>query len=211
MAPIIIDSFDQRSTEWMIARAGSVGGSGISKIITTKGEISKQRDEYLHQLAAERFTGRPEDGGYLSRHMVNGQEREDASRALFEMIYGVDVRQVGIVYKDEFKMCHYSPDGLVDEKNAILEMKNPMMKTHVKYLHDGKLPTEYLLQVQMGLYVTERPLCYFMSNSEGLPPFILEVKRDEIMIAKIEKAIADFYVDLCGMVEQLKAMDGMPF
>jgi len=210
MAPIIIDSFGQRGTEWMIARAGSVGGSGISKIITTKGEISKQREEYLQQLAAERVTGRPEDGGYLSKHMVNGQEREDASRALFEMIYDVEVRQVGIIYKDEFKMCHFSPDGLVGD-DAILEMKNPMMKTHVKYLQDGKLPTEYLLQVQMGLYVTERPLCYFMSNSEGLPPFILEVRRDEILIAKIEKAIADFYVDLCKLAEKIKAMDNIPF
>lgn len=201
---IIIDSFAQRSTEWLIARAGNPGASSISKIITSTGALSKQREEYLMQLAAETVTGRPEDEGYLSRHMINGIEREDASRALFEMIYGVEVRQVGIVFKDEFKMFHCSPDGLAGD-NAILEMKNPMMKSHVKALLDGTLPTEYSGQCQMSLYVCEREICYFMSCSEGLPPLILEVRRNEPYIAQIAKALDDFYADLVKTVEKIKA------
>ena len=201
--PIILDDFPQRSTTWMVYRLGNPGASSISKIITSTGAISKQREEYLMQLAAETVTGRPEDSGYLSRHMVAGIEREDASRTLFEMIYGVEVRQVGIVYKDEFKMFHCSPDGLVGE-TAILEMKNPMMKTHVKSLLDGTLPTDYFGQVQMSLYVTERELCYFMSSYEGLPPFILEVQRNEQYIAQVAKALDDFWVDLCRMVKRIR-------
>jgi len=203
MPVIILDDFPQRSTEWIIARLGNPGASSISKIITSTGAISKQREEYLMQLAAETITGRPEDSGYLSRHMVMGIEREDASRALFEMIYGVEVRQVGIVFKDEFKMFHCSPDGLVGE-NAILEMKNLMMKNHVKLLLDGTLPTEYMGQCQMSLYVTERELCYFMSSYEELPPFILEVRRNEQYIAQIAKALDDFWVDLCRMVKRIR-------
>jgi len=206
MPPIIIDSFQQRSTEWLIARCGNPGASSISKIITSTGAISKQREEYLMQLAAETVTGRPEDSGYLSRHMVAGIEREDASRALFELIYGVEVRQVGIVYKDEFKMFHCSPDGLVKE-NAILEMKNPMAKTHVKSLLDGTLPTEYKGQCMMSLYVTERELCYFMSSCEGLPPFILEVPRDEPYIAQIAKALDDFWCELQALIKRIKNME----
>jgi predicted phage-related endonuclease len=206
MPPIIIDSFAQRSTEWVIARLGNPGASSISKIITSTGAVSKQRDDYLMQLAAETVSGRPEDEGYLSRHMVNGIEREDASRAFFEMIYGLEVRQVGIVFKDEFKMFHCSPDGLVGD-NAILELKNPMMKSHVKALLDGTLPTEYVGQCQMSLYVCERELCYFMSSCEGLAPFILEVKRDEAYIGKIAKALSDFWVDLCRMVAKIKGME----
>jgi putative phage-type endonuclease len=205
MPPLILDSFEQRSTEWMIARCGNPGASSISKIITSTGAISKQREEYLMQLAAEIITGRPEDGGYLSRHMINGIEREDSCRAFFEMIYGIEVRQVGIVFKDEHRMFHCSPDGLVGE-NAILEMKNPMMKTHVKSLLDGTLPTEYSGQCQMSLYTTERDLCYFMSSCEGLPPFILEVRRNEAYIAQIAKALDDFWVDLMKMVEKIKAI-----
>jgi hypothetical protein len=209
MPPIIIDSFEQRSTEWAIARLGNPGASSISKIITSTGAISKQREEYLMQLAAETVSGRPEDGGYLSRHMVNGMEREAASRAFFELMYGVEVRRVGIVFKDEFRMFHCSPDGLVGDE-AILEMKNPMQKTHVKSLLDGILPTEYASQCQMSLYVTERALCYFMSTFEGLPPFVLEIPRNEPYIAQIAKALDDFWVDLCRMVEKIKEISNQP-
>jgi predicted phage-related endonuclease len=203
--PIIIDSFPQRSTEWMIARAGNPGASSISKIITSTGQISKQREDYIMQLAAENVSGRPEDSGYLSRHMVNGIEREDSSRALFEMVYGVEVRQVGIVYKNEFKMFHCSPDGLIVGSDIPIEMKNPMQKTHVKSLLDDSVPTDYFGQCQMTLYVMETEKLYFMSNSDNLPPFIKEVGRDESYIGKIAKALDDFWVDLCRMVEKIKA------
>ena len=206
MPVLILDTFEQRSPEWLIARLGNPGASGISKIITSTGAISTQREEYLMQLAAERITGRPEDSGYLSRHMVNGIAREGPCRALFELIYGIEVRQVGIVFKNEYRMFHCSPDGLVGE-NAILEMKNPMMKTHVRALLNRKVPTDYVGQCQMSLYVCERELCYFMSSCEGLPPLILEVPRNEPYIAQIAKALDDFYVDLCRMVEKIKEME----
>jgi predicted phage-related endonuclease len=137
--------------------------------------------------------------------MINGTEREAAARALFEMIYGVEVRQAALVYKDEFKLFHCSPDGLVGD-NAILELKNPMLKTHVKYLIEGKLPADYFGQCMMSLYVTERELCYFMSAYEGMPPFILEVRRDERYIALLAKALDDFAADLIKTVRKLEAL-----
>lgn len=201
---IIIDTFLQRSPEWVQARLGSPGCSSISKIITSKGEPSKQREDYLHQLAAEIITGRSEEGGYISHQMLNGIEREDSSRALFEMMYGVEVKQCGIVYKDERKRCHCSPDGLIDDY-AILEMKNPMAKTHSKALLDDTLPVEYFGQCQMSLYVCERPLLYFMSNCDGLPVFVLEVRPDKAYQDKLEKALDDFWNDLQKTVERIKA------
>ena len=201
---IIIDSFDQKSPEWMAARAGNPGASSISKIITNSGEISKQRTEYLYQLAGEKITGKCEEG-FQSQAMINGTEREAAARALFEMIYGVEVRQAALVYKDEFKLFHCSPDGLVGD-NAILELKNPMLKTHVKYLIEGKLPADYFGQCMMSLYVTEREFCYFMSAYEGMPPFILEVRRDERYIALLAKALDDFAADLIKTVRKLEAL-----
>jgi putative phage-type endonuclease len=201
---IIIDSFDQKSPEWMAARAGNPGASSISKIITNSGEISKQRTEYLYQLAGEKITGKCKEG-FQSQAMINGTEREAAARALFEMIYGVEVRQAALIYKDEFKLFHCSPDGLVGD-NAILELKNPMLKTHVKYLIEGKLPADYFGQCMMSLYVTERELCYFMSAYEGMPPFILEVRRDERYIALLAKALDDFAADLIKTVRKLEAL-----
>ena len=198
--PIIITDIEQRSPEWFSACCGNVGASNIDKIITTTGARSKQREDFMYQLAGERITGKREET-FQSQAMQNGIEREAAARTLFEMIYGIEVRQVGIVYKDEWKLCHCSPDGLPE--NAGLEIKNPMMKTHVKYVLANKLPTDYFGQVQMSLYVTERDLWYFMSNYEGLPPLIIEVHRDDLFIAKLEKELNEFNCELLEMVNKL--------
>ena len=202
--PIIITDIIQNSPEWFAAKAGSVGGSSIDKIITTKGERSKQREDYMYQLVAERMSGRCEET-FQSLAMQKGIEREAAARALFEMIHGVEVKKVGIVYKDEWKLCHCSPDGLIGD-NAGLEMKNPMGKTVVKYLLAGKLPTEYFSQCQMSLYVTEREKWHFMSCFEGLPPLIIEVGRDDSFLKKLELELSQFNEEMLSIVERLKKM-----
>jgi len=200
--PIILNDIVQGSPEWFAAKAGSVGASQIDKIITTKGEPSKQRTEYMMQLAGERITGRCEET-FQSLAMQNGIEREAAARSLFEMINGVAVQQVGIVFKDESRVSHCSPDGLVDPK-AGLEMKNPLMKTHVKYLLAGKLPTDYFSQIQMSLYVTERETWNFMSCYEGIKPLIIECHRDEVFLGKLERELTIFNEELAEMVRKLQ-------
>lgn len=199
--PIIIDDIIQGSPEWFSACCGNVGASNIDKIITTTGARSKQREEFMYQLAGERITGKKEET-FQSQAMLNGIEREAGARQLFEFIYAVEVRQVGIVYKDEWKLCHVSPDGLIGD-NAGLEIKNPMMKTAVKYLLNGTLPTEYFCQIQMSLYVTERESWWFMSNFEGLKPLIIEVHRDEAYIKKLESELNQFNTELLEMVNKL--------
>jgi predicted phage-related endonuclease len=120
------------------------------------------------------------------------------------LIYGVEVRQVGIVFKDDARKFHCSPDGLIVGSDNPLEMKNPMAKTHIRSLFDDKVPTDYFGQCQMTLLVTESDKLYFMSNSDGLPAFVKEVGRDEPYIAQIENALNSFYDDLCAMVEKIK-------
>jgi hypothetical protein len=198
---IIIDSFEQMSAEWLNATAGNPGASNASKILTTKGERSKSRDDYMMQLAGEFITGKREEG-YTSQAMINGMEREAASRNFFEMIYGVEVKQVGLVYKDERRLYHVSPDGLINN-NAGLELKNPQIKTQIRYLLEKAFPMDYFIQVQMNLFVTERDLWYFMSAYEGLPPFIIEVRRNEGFIKILERELNQFTAELAAMVKKI--------
>lgn len=200
--PIIVTDFEQNSPEWFAAKAGSVGASNIDKIITTDGKRSKQRNDFLYQLAGERLTRCCEET-YQSQAMLNGIEREAGARALFEIVTGIEVQQVGIIYKDESRLCHCSPDGLIGD-NAGLEIKNPAMKTQVKYLVSGKLPIEYYSQIQMSLYVSERETWWFISNYEGLPPLIIECKRDEEFIAKLEAELNAFNRELLEIVGKLQ-------
>lgn len=199
--PIIVEC-EQRSEEWLAACCGNVGASSIDKIITTKGEPSKQRTEYMMTLAAERITGKQEVG-FTSQAMLNGIEREAEARTLFEMAHGVEIRQVGLIYKDDRKLCHCSPDGLIEETDG-WEVKCPMSKTHIKYLIGNTLPSEYFCQVQFSLYVSEREYWWFMSHYAGLKPLIIKVARDEKWIEKCEKELNAFNEELDEMVKKLQ-------
>lgn len=200
--PIILTDIAQGTPEWFAACCGNVGASNIDKIVTTKGERSKQRDDYMMTLCAERITGQKE-AGYSNQAMLNGIEREAEARTLFEMAQGCEVVQVGLIYKDEKKLCHCSPDGLIGD-NEGFEVKNPLSKTHVKYLIGNTLPTDYFCQVQFSLYVSEREYWWFMSHYPGLKPLMLKVGRDDKWIAKMEAELNQFNEELAEMVERIR-------
>ena len=103
---------DQGSDAWFAEKAGKPGASSFDRIITTRGEPSKQRTDYIFQLAAERIVGREVDG-YTNAAMQRGTALEPEGRALFEFITGLELKQVGLVYRDESRRVLCSPDGLI--------------------------------------------------------------------------------------------------
>uniref|UniRef100_A0A6M3JJX8 Putative exonuclease n=1 Tax=viral metagenome TaxID=1070528 RepID=A0A6M3JJX8_9ZZZZ len=198
---IIIDCV-QLSDEWFSEKAGVPSAGSFDKIVTTKGEPSKSAKGYMYQLAAEAITGKCEQG-YQSGPMSVGIEREEESRALYELIYGVEVQQVGFIYPDEQKKWGCSPDGIINGEYG-LEMKNVLPKTQIKYLLDEKLPTEYIQQVQGSLLVTGFDRWDFFSYSPGLDPFILQVERDEKFIEKLRAELDKFCLELSEIIKKLK-------
>jgi len=199
---IIEKSFPQYSDQWFEARLGNPGASSIKKIITSQGKISKTREDYLYEMAAERVRGKA-DEGFQSKAMEEGNRREAEARGFFELTHNVEIQEVAMVYKDERKLWHISPDGLIGEDEGI-EIKNPLAKTHAKYLIKGTLPSDYFVQIQSSLFTSERKYWWFLSYVDGMIPFELKVERDEEFIEKMEKALEDFCVDLAALVEKLK-------
>ena len=190
---IIVDDVEQGTDAWLQLKAGRPGASSFDKIITMKGEPSKTRTDYIYELAAERIVGRQVDN-YSNAAMLRGTAMEPEGRALFEFITGLELRQVGLVYRDEDRRVLCSPDGLLPD--AGFEQKNPLAKTHAKYLLNGKLPSEYFQQVQGSMWVCGFDRWYFQSCYPGMPPLILEVKRDDKWIAKLETLMAEFLDEL---------------
>ena len=185
---MIILDLEQNTEAWLKEKCGKPSASNVSKILCNDGKVSKQREGYLYELAAERITGKQENG-YKNGAMEQGQEREDESREMFCLIKNIVVSKCGVIYKDERKRFLCSPDGIGNKFG--LELKNPLGKTHVKYLLDGELPSEYFGQVQFSLYVTGFKSWFFMSYVLGMKPMILEVKPDnkyqEALHVEIEK------------------------
>lgn len=154
----------------------------------------------MYQLVAERLTGQREES-YSNDIMAEGVEREAKSRLAYEIIMGCEVNQVGCVYPNEKRRYLCSPDGLVGtpEPTYGLELKNVLGKTQVKYLLEGELPTKYIPQVQGSMLVTGLKRWDFMSYSPGMPPLIVEVKRDEEYISKLSEELDRF----CSELEEL--------
>jgi predicted phage-related endonuclease len=174
----------------------------MDRIITSTGKQSTQRKAYLHKLAGETLIGAKEEG-FSSPAMLRGTELEDTARQLFSMVTGHKVNEVGLCYENELKLWHVSPDGLIDGQKKGLEIKCPLLSTAVEYLDAGKLPTKYKIQVQASLALTGYESWFFMSFYPGLKPFIVEVERDEVLIAAIKKAVGEFCLDLRKLVEKL--------
>ncbi len=194
----IIDCI-QGNPNWHAARCGIPTASNFDKIITTKGEPSKQRIKYLYQLAGEAITGIAEET-YKNGNMERGIEMEDEARQLYALISGNKVDPVGFCLSDGYGA---SPDGLVGEE-GLLEIKCPTIAVHVSYLLDGSLPMDYFLQTQGQLLVTERKWLDFASYYPGLKPLIVRVKRDEKFLKVLRVELELFVRELTEVIKKIK-------
>jgi hypothetical protein len=195
---MIVLDVEQGGAEWFAARVGIPSASVFDKLVTSKGALSTSRQKLLYKLAGERVLGEKEEG-YTNGAMQRGIELEPEARSLFELITGFATKEVGLCYYDKRKDRSCSPDGLVETGMTLmegLEIKCPELATHVEYLLGNKLPTKYFQQVQGSMYITGLEKWYFMSYYPSMKPLIVEVERDEIFIAKLDRALNDFVVEL---------------
>lgn len=193
---------EQGSESWMALRAGVPSASNGDKIITSKGEPSKQARKYMFGLAVETITGKKEET-YSSKAMERGIEMESEARQLYEMMNDVDVEEVGFCFMDEDKLFGCSPDGLVGEF-GILEIKCPSGPVHIEYLLKGQLPSAYYQQVMLQLLVTGRRWCDFMSYYPGVKPLIVRVTPDHDFLLKMHDELISFCDELQNVVKQIK-------
>ncbi|MFH2075439.1 MAG: lambda exonuclease family protein [Pseudomonadota bacterium] len=193
----------QGSPEWFAARAGIPTSSCFDKIVTSKGEPSRQAKNYLYQLAGERITGAKMDT-YQNAAMLRGIEMEAEARALFQMVMDIEVEEVGLCYADEQKRVACSPDGLL--LDAGLEIKCPLIHTAVGYLLSGSLPTDYFQQIQGSMLVTGFNHYFFMSYYPGLPSLILDVQRDWKFTAALKIELEAFCEELDALEKKLRGL-----
>lgn len=194
MKDLILLNCEQGSEAWHQARLGIPTASQFDRIVTASGAASKQATGYLAELLAEHITGQPEDS-YQSAEMQRGVELEPAARACYELESGNDVVQVGGVYLDETKKIMASPDGLIAGMTRGLEIKCPKLATHIRYVLEDALPTQYTLQVQGGMWVTgydEWDFVSYCSEYDAQPIFIKTIKRNTALIAQMDKHIRAF-------------------
>jgi len=201
---IVIDDIVQGTTEWFSEKLGKPGASKMDRIITPGGAISKQREGYLFELAAERISRLP-TSTYQSQAMLDGIEKEAASRAFYELLYDVQVEQVGMIYQNEDRKFLCSPDGLINREYG-LEIKNVFPKTQVGYLLSGKLPNDYFVQIQASMFISGFSRWDFFSTADGLPPLVLAVQRDWKFTAALKVELEAFCTQLDEIEVKLRSL-----
>jgi predicted phage-related endonuclease len=202
---MIVSDCTQLSEEWFAERAGNPGASSFDKIVTSTGAASKQSVDYVKRLAGEAIVGKTEDS-HQNFAMQRGIEMQAEALNFFELVEGVEMKEVGICYPDDQKKYHCSPDALSVDEEVGLEMKCPLIHTHVGYLLDNKLPTKYIQQVQGSMLVTGFDHWFFLSYYPGLKPLLIKVERDEKFIEKLSKELDSFCMELASLIRKLKEM-----
>lgn len=184
---------EQGTEEWLTARLGIPTATGVSNIVTPSGKKSSAWTSYLAELVAESIEGLTE--GYKSTDMLRGNQLEEQARMAYEFATGNDVVQVGGVYRNADKDMMISPDGLIPTLRKGLEIKCPKMKTHIKYIIEGVVPSEYIIQVQVALWVTGYNSWDFVSycpEYQKQTLFIHTAERDPVLMKAFDKYIPQF-------------------
>lgn len=201
---------EQRSPAWFLARSGRLTGSRACDMLAKikSGEAAARRD-YRLQLAVERLTGAPQEGGFVNADMQRGIDMEATAFAAYEAATGEMVRRTGFICADDH-MIGCSLDGDIENFAGIIELKVPKSTTHISYFKSGGMPSAYLPQVQHNLWVTGAEWCDFASFDDRLPKalqlFRVRVHAKDLDMAAYEAEAMKFLAEVDAEVKALAAL-----
>lgn len=191
MAIIYHPELIQGSEDWLAARCGILTATGIEALLTPTLKPAKNEKSRAHvyEMLAQRITKYVEPQ-YVSDAMLRGLSDEIYARALYTEKYA-PVEETGFVTNDELGfVVGCSPDGLVGEHGGI-EIKSRMQKFQTQTIIEDEVPVDYMIQIQMNLFVTGRRWWDFVSWCGGMPMFVKRVyPQEEYMQAIVTAAIA---------------------
>lgn len=194
----------QGSAEWLALRLGIPTASEMDALVSPKGEIrtGKGPKSYLYKKVCERVLGFAPDAGSFA--MEQGSILEHEARPWYAFTNDVTVETPGFITTDDGR-AGCSPDGLVGADGG-LEIKCFQPEHSLRCLMENAIPDEYVMQVQMSLWVTGRKWWDFLSYSRQFPAVVIRVTPDEKLQAAIEDALAGFTQRFDAAVAKVNAL-----
>lgn len=221
----------QGSGPWYQLRKGVPTCSDFDRILTPKTlKPSSSQEAYIYELIGDalRLTPPMAAERYASHAMVSGTEAEPEARAWYEMDVGKKVQQIGFWMTDNGRYGG-SPDGLIVGTQADaayighcgqtgelldvsklserggLELKNPLPKTHVRYLLEGGLPMDYRCQVHGHLAISGFDYWDFLSYCPGFPALRVRVEPDAFTL-QLKGELDRFYDKYLLALEKIRGV-----
>lgn len=187
------------------SRMGNFGASEFWKLLTASMKIAANDTQrnYIFEKAFEKQTGKRAKKGFTAQATDWGNEYEGSAINEYKEITGKEVDFWGD-YQKFYKHPVYDvgafPDGKVRNERRGIEAKCPFNGgVHLQNLYCGndlekfkKLRTKYYIQTQVQMWCADWDFVDFFSyvaDIQGIPNhYLLEIPRDESVIALIEEA-----------------------
>lgn len=186
---MIVHNVKQGSSEWLRARAGIVTASELHNLVTPKGKVRTGEgvDTYVYRKIAETWLTNQVES-HRSFAMEQGSILEETARPWLALELGCPIDEAAFVTTDD-RLCGASPDGMVRGSNIGVEIKCPEPTNHVRWVVEGVVPPEHLLQCLGGMYVTGADEWVFCSYRRLFPNLVVRVPRDPMMMDVIRGAV----------------------
>ena len=199
------NELEQGTDEWLQARCGIVTASTMRNLVTASGKPADNDTSrgFIRQLATERIIGVPEYT-HPTRPMMRGTMLEPFARDLYAEHYA-PVEEVGFIRldTDEYSLG-YSPDGVIGH-DGLLEIKSPGPKEHLRTILADAVPSVYVWQVQVGLYVTGRSWLDFISYCPGADLYVKRVRPDKEAFGTIHLAVSQAETAVRNIIDDYTA------
>lgn len=198
----------QGTPEWHELRRGIITASVASSLITPTGKIANNDTvkKLAYQMAAERLTGRVEKS-FVSYDMERGNIEEVFARELYGKTYTSiqsPLTECGFIEKVFVgSRVGYSPDGLVGD-DGLIEIKSRMAKYQIQTICTQEVPSEYMLQLQFGLWITCRKWIDFIQYSNGMSMYVQRVTPNAETVKIIEEAVTAFEKRVKDIIDDYK-------
>jgi putative phage-type endonuclease len=175
----------QNTDEWLELRKGHFTASAFNDLFLKTDTAGYKK--CIARVLYEKKTGQllPEER-YTSKAMENGHIREQEARSLYEIETFTKVKNGGFCELNDWVGC--SPDGLIGN-DGMLQIKCPEFSTIVEYKITGKMPINYLRQMQGELWVTGRKWNDYFVYFPKIEPFTIHLERDKNIISEIESKV----------------------
>lgn len=185
---------DQGTAEWLQARAGAITASCFAEAISvlqkngTKrkaGDPTAAAEKYAGDLAIERISQKPYGEPPKAWVLDRGHAMEMLARAAYETRHGLLAMESGIVKTDD-DWFGYSTDGMVGD-DGLIEIKCPVASDKIIDMLTTGDVSEYIHQMQGGMWITGRKWCDFIMYVPDLEPagrdlFVKRIHRDDDFI-----------------------------
>lgn len=208
----------QGTPEWLQARAGKITASCFAEAISVCQRASGQRkagdptaaaERYAADLAIERISGAPHGEPIKAWVLDRGHQLEGEARIRYEArSLDAEVTESGICMDDD-GIFAYSSDGLVGA-DGLIEIKCPIDSTKVLEMWRTGDVSEYIHQIQGGMWLTGRKwldLIMYVPDlaNVGKDMYIKRIPRDDVFIDYMASRLAEFAAKVDAITAEFRA------